>query len=543
MSLKEQLYFIKQSNKRITEKLISTKHPELYSHILQRTAYLGDCRFNERLYHIEHDLYSRPVCPTCNTASCEWFYDYARYKQCCSHECFLKCPDRFAAIKETTLARYGSISPFGNSTVREKASYTIKTRYGVDNVMHDDTIKSNYKTSMIDKYGVPSNLLDGDTRASIRNTLKERYGVENVFAKGWKRDEITSKILEKYGTDNYQKSVISPESRLLLEDEGWLRQKLTVETLPIYEIATLLDCDPTTVSNWAHKYGIELTVQRESYLEQKVHDAIKAVYDGDIVRHDRTLIPPLELDFVFPDKKIAVEVCVNYWHSDKFKDNDYHRSKFLKCQEIGYQLLTVYEDEIHEKFDIVISSILNKLGCIPSSIYARTTKVVALSKKQKKEFLDKYHIQGNDRSTHAYGLISTTDELVAVISLFVNANSVLISRFATNQRVVGGFSKLLKHITTIWDSSYTISTFADLRWSLGNLYSSNGFIAKETIPVSYDYIKKNKRFHKFNFRKKIIKKRYNLDDGLTEKEMMQQLNFHRIYDCGKVKFVYSGCPK
>jgi len=48
-------------------------------------------------------------------------------------------------------------------------------------------------------------------------------------------------------------------------------------------------------------------------------------------------------------------------------------------------------------------------------------------------------------------------------------------------------------------------------------------------------IDKFKRFHKFNYGKKSIKIKYPsiYDDKKTEWEMMQELGFDRIWDCGK----------
>jgi pyrrolidone-carboxylate peptidase len=57
----------------------------------------------------------------------------------------------------------------------------------------------------------------------------------------------------------------------------------------------------------------------------------------------------------------------------------------------------------------------------------------------------------------------------------------------------------------------------------------------------YKYIKPNiiERYHKFNFRKQILNKKYKISlNDMTEKEMTQQLNFHRIYDCGLLRYVW-----
>lgn len=62
------------------------------------------------------------------------------------------------------------------------------------------------------------------------------------------------------------------------------------------------------------------------------------------------------------------------------------------------------------------------------------------------------------------------------------------------------------------------------------------------IHVLRYYINGNcKRFHKFNFRKQTLLKKYpdsGLTEDMTEYEMTQKLGFYRIWDCGLFKYVW-----
>lgn len=535
-NLKDTIIKLKSLNK-ASERIIKSKYPEIYQDIISRTSYLGACKFNERIYHIINDMYSRPICPTCNTNACEWFYDYFRYKQCCSHECFLKCPDRINKIKNTLEAKFGGTSAFCSEEVRKKSADTVMRVYQTDNVMRVQEIRDKQRKSNKNKSGFENNFANPEIIQKREESNLKKYGVKNVFSKGWKRDEIIKGLISKYGTDNINKSLISKESRELLENEEWLSDALITKKLPLYEVARQLDCDPTTVSNWAKKFNIDISDNKQSYIESKLYDAISNVYKHTIIRHDRNLISPLELDLLFPEHKLAIEVCGLYWHSEKFKDKNYHYNKMRLCQESGYRLLTIYEDEIQQKFDIVLRAILHKLNCSQEeSIYARKTVLKIVDRKEKKLFLDAHHIQGDDKSTRAYGLFYN-DKLVAVCSVQINAQGCLISRYATSCKVIGGFSKLLKKIKSDF-SNLPIYTFADLRWSDGGLYQKNNMIKNGVVGISYDYIIKDKRFHKFNFRKANIIRKYGdkVSSDMTERQMCQSLGILRIYDCGKLKF-------
>ena len=73
------------------------------------------------------------------------------------------------------------------------------------------------------------------------------------------------------------------------------------------------------------------------------------------------------------------------------------------------------------------------------------------------------------------------------------------------------------------------------------LFSVSFSFKKEYItPPDYFYIKKNKRFHKFNFRKKKLLKKYPniLNENMTETEMVKELGYDKIWNCGLIKYIF-----
>ena len=69
-----------------------------------------------------------------------------------------------------------------------------------------------------------------------------------------------------------------------------------------------------------------------------------------------------------------------------------------------------------------------------------------------------------------------------------------------------------------------------------------GFKLDKILEPNYNYIIDGKtRFHKFNFRKQTLLKRYpdsGLTENMTEYEMTQKLGFYRIWNCGLFKYVW-----
>ena len=79
--------------------------------------------------------------------------------------------------------------------------------------------------------------------------------------------------------------------------------------------------------------------------EQKIYEYVTTIYSGECIRNSRDIISPLELDLYYPEKKIAIEYNGDYWHSEEFKDKDYHYNKFKMCNNLGITLVSIFESE------------------------------------------------------------------------------------------------------------------------------------------------------------------------------------------------------
>lgn len=264
------------------------------------------------------------------------------------------------------------------------------------------------------------------------------------------------------------------------------------------------------------------------------------------INRDRQILDGKELDIVVPSRQVAIEYNGLYWHSDNKVDRNYHINKMLDCHRIGYKLVQVFEDEWRDKKDIVKSRILNILGVSPEKIFGRKTNIREIDNKEAKSFLETNHIQGGINCKINIGLYYN-EELVSVMSfggLRKNLGSSSkegvyeMYRFCNklNTTVVGGASKLLKYFINEYNPKEIIS-YADRRWSQGELYEKLGFEkVSETVP-NYFYSKGMVRENRFNYRKdKLVSLGH--DKSKTEKEIMSDLGYYRIYDCGSLKYSY-----
>lgn len=270
----------------------------------------------------------------------------------------------------------------------------------------------------------------------------------------------------------------------------------------------------------------------------------------NFVQHDRTILNGLEIDFLVGN--VGIEFNGNKYHTEWFggKNRNYHVSKTNICNLNGIKLLQIFEDEFVYSKNIVLTKIKHILGIHDSNvkIMGRKCNIELIDKDLAKSFLDDFHIQGFSSSTEYLGAFYN-NELIGVMSFKLNDkinNKWELTRFATNINYIcqGVGGKIFKWFINYFNPE-EIKTFADRRWTIdksNNLYTKLGFKLEKILKPDYRYynnkVNKYKRFHKFNFRKQILNKKYNLPLNLTETEMIKELGYDRIWDCGLFKYIW-----
>lgn len=281
---------------------------------------------------------------------------------------------------------------------------------------------------------------------------------------------------------------------------------------------------------------------RSSY--EHALEAFLLEHEIKVVACDRKRIAPLELDLVLPDFGVAIEVNGLRFHTDRNVAKSYHHDKWAACQKAGLRLLHVNEDEWLARPDAIRNKILNLCGRSQRGAGARKLAVRRIDLQTAREFTERYHIQGRIQIVEdAFGAYDG-DRLVAVVTFSRQrgTNLIELSRFCTDGAIYSGvFSKIFKY--AVRENGYThITSYADRRYSDGNLYRKTGFAHTGDTPIDYRYVKGKHTFSKRSFTKTDIKERFGLTGG-SEREMMQTLGYDRIYDCGKMRFEWWAQPR
>jgi hypothetical protein len=449
-------------------------------------------------------------------------------------------------IKETNLDKYGVENPFQNKDIKEKIKQTNLEKYGVENPFQNKEIQENIKQTNLDKYGVDNYRKTDECSNKIKETNLEKYGVEYGLQNNEIKQKSKKTILEKYGVDNFKRSEISKLDTIIGQHPNYIKY--------INNSISLFNCDldkdhefEIKSDNFLSrlKQNIPLCTicypigDNKSIKEKILLEYIQSIYSGEVISGYRDGI---EIDIYLPELKIGIEFNGLYWHSNKFKEPNYHINKLNYFKEKGINIKFIYEDDFDNNLNIIKSQINNWLG-LSNKIYARKTVIKQIkSVDEYRDFLNNNHIQGYVASKLAYGLYHQ-DQLVSLMSfdkkegrLNMPNNEWNLNRFCNllNHNIVGGASKLLNHFIKENNPSRIIS-YADKDWSNGNLYDVLGFKLVSESKPDYKYIVDDIRKSKQNFTKAKLSK-LDHDISLTESQIMENLGINRIYDCGKMKF-------
>ena len=288
-----------------------------------------------------------------------------------------------------------------------------------------------------------------------------------------------------------------------------------------------------------------------SYPEKEIYSyVVEKIGVENVKFHERGILNGEEIDIYIPSKKLGIEYNGLFWHSEynEHISKNSHLIKTERCEKQGIHLIQIFGDEYSEKREIILSKINHLLGIDYDKlkkIQARKCEIKHINWDVASNFENKFHIQGSAVATVYLGAFYD-EELVAVMTFVKEKKNIYcLNRFASNYNYIcqGVASKMFKYFLKEYNP-IEVKSFADRRYSKidNNMYNKIGFKFDKTIRPDYRYIYKNKpslgRFHKFNFRKQVLHKKYGLPLSMTENEMTKQLGYGKIYDCGLIKYIW-----
>jgi len=458
--------------------------------------------------------------------------------------------------KETCLKKYGVSNVFLTPENQEKMRITnkdnykkvmnsIKLKYGVDNISQIPGVKAkalannpfvkvvlyknNCKTydEFCDK--VMTYLIETKNAPSSKETLQNF---------NCSKDYILRVLVVKNRLDLKQK----PRDRLLAKNNCKTHEEFCQKIIKYLEdtklfagtpiVAKTFKCSEKTISEILHSNNrFDLISKDSSTSGQEIELAtfLEKHTNYRILRNDRNLISPKEVDILIPNLKIAIEFNGLKWHSEQcLSHKNYHYNKYKSCLDQGYKLYTIFEHE-WENHKPQIKQFLLKLITPSQKIFARKctlTQDVNLIK----SFIKENHIQGLAVSNlHLRGLLYN-GEIVAALSVGqhhrkTKANLVLNRVCFSKYTIVGGLSKMLKSLPPM-----ELLTWSDNRFSpVGNMYINAGFTLVAEYKPDYFYTHNGKAFSKQSQQKSHT----GCPKEITESQWAVEHKFYKVWDCGK----------
>lgn len=566
-----------------------TKHNILlYNTILEKSPKIKTNNFSLKLYCAYNGIDILPLCPICHVKPLVYKNFFVGFTKYCSISCAAKAPDKIKNCintkikkngqnfqkkaakksKQTWIEKYGVDNPNKCHSVREKIKKTNLKKYGVNYTFQRDEQRQQSKQTCLKKYGVEYFTQSLDYKNKIKEHSLNKYNTTHYLKNKNVIQKRKTTMLHKYGVDNifkskkFQKSNQEKYKKNFFENNILKMQDYTpLFTLKDYintKQEYLWQCNKCNkqftfigYSGFTKIYCPHCDVDGRSLLEGKIKNYINTIYNKKILYNTKKILNnKKELDFYIPDKKIAIEINGNYWHSEnnsftpKFKS--YHLEKTKECEKNNIRLIHIFEDEWVHKPQIVKNRLKHILELTKYKIYGRKCIIKEIDTSLKNKFLNKYHIQGEDKSKVKLGAYYK-NRLVAVMTFGkrkITGTKELeweLIRYATlgSFNCIGVASKILKHFERNWKPKKIIS-YADRRWSQGNLYYQLGFKLTHTSSPNYWYLNKLNYYHRIHrtmFMKHKLKnklKRYN--NKLSEWENMKINGYDRIWDCGNYVF-------
>ena len=489
----------------------------------------------EMIYCINNNILEAPIC---QLSTCMNVISFAQANRKYNVGCCKSHSQMVARFKKGGME---SLKMTDASKIKKKQ--TFMDNYGVDNPMKDNICKEKQHTTMFANHGVKSPLQSKKIKEKTQQTCIDRYGVDNVM----KYKEIQQRVINtnnsKFGVSCVFKNPIIQQKR---QQTCFLKFGVLY---PLQNKDILDKCKKTKLL----KYGVEFPFQ-STEIQQNIAILNRSISKGELelfnmidsnnkIQSDRSILDGKEIDIYLPFEKIAIEFNGIYWHSElNGKDKNYHLGKTIQCDEKGIQLLHIFETEWHQKQNIILSVINAKRGQFKDRIYARKTKIREITIKEKNNFLEENHLQGQDKSAVKLGLFYEAT-LVSVMTFGKSRYNVAyeyeMHRFCNKlgTQIIGGASKLWKYFQRNFQP-VSVITYSDRRYSNGLFYEKIGFTKlRETAPNHFYFKGNSGLMSRIAWQKHKLKDKLPIfDETLTAWKNMQLNGYDRIYDCGNYVF-------
>jgi hypothetical protein len=449
-----------KSGYKTKEVWFSKNHPEEYKKLIEYCEPFNLDNFKEKVWFYYHNLTSKPTCKTCGKET-----KFAgRFDRGYNDFCELKC------INDN------------KEEMNDRIKKSFQEKYGIDYFpQHEDFFKKQRETKL-KRYGVENY----NNQEKLRKTSLEKWGVDSYTKTTKYRDIMINKVKERY-EDLEVCEVSSDFSEFKIKCENCnelydIKQNL-LRTRKKEKLVLCTNCNPT---------GVNISSSYEYII-----CSILSEWNVEFIRQYKPFKNKrMSIDIFVPNKNFGIEFDGLYFHSEKFKDNDYHLNKTNMSKELGINLIHIFEDEWIYQREKVISIIKDRLGLNENIINGSECNIVEVSLEDSKNILDKNHIEGYESSSIRVGL-EYGGEVVSLLTIKKCGKDCVVSRYCNkmNYSIIGGEGILFNYIKDMYKPKKVVININN-RFEDGVRYKNIGFKYKGDIQPNFWYIKNDMRYRR-----------------------------------------------
>lgn len=507
---------------------------------------------------------------------------------------------RLNSLKKTNNDRYGADYYLQTEEYKQKSMNTMLERYGVEHALQYDKFYDKRTNTMLERYGESNAYKIEEFKNKSKETMMRNYGVEHALNSTYIYNKMVEGINNKYGVYNVNqiqevrekqqaaRKASLPrrrEEKVYWNETEYVKSKhealqIAVDKEKLHKfvsnlVSELKYRDHVSMSEVIDALGFgryfggyyikweyvsDLVKKIYKMHQTEVHDFVASLIDDSLIIDDSYPFgrENKQIDVYVPSRNFGMEFNGNFWHSDDHKGSStYHLDKTITFRELNVNIMHIWEYDWDNpiKRPIIESQIRYHLNKIDNNnrYYARNLEIRKVSYKDKKDFLDLNHIQGDVVSSENYGLYDK-DNLLSVMTFgkrrFDDKDGWELLRFANkiNTSVAGGASKLL-HTFTDKHKGETLISYANNDFAYvgdKSLYSKLGFTYVKTTVPGYKWVNtdnvivsrykvqpwKLKNYTLSGKNKPFYNAKQDFSDSDTENSYMKRHNYYKIHDAG-----------
>lgn len=239
--------------------------------------------------------------------------------------------------EETNKENHGGKLYFQTEEFKKDRENIFMKKYGVKNPSQYSVFKEKKQSTYLKKYGYKEVLSSPDIFKKTRETLKAKYGYEYIMQIPIFKEKFKKTLLERYGVPSlaYLSKSSSKESQKLFNN--------------IYKKMDKKYKDKTYFASLNQEFTIKYNNKyfKYDFVNSKLKKAIE--YNGN--------------NFHPKDYQKDNEVRWCAFHPDKTvkEAKDYEKIKYEGLEKRGYTILTVWDYEFHQDFNILLNRCLDFL--------------------------------------------------------------------------------------------------------------------------------------------------------------------------------------